>query len=302
MTTPSSAVDASPFRTERITFTSAGETLVGTLFLPGGEGPYRALVVTGPWKNVKEQVASNYARAMAERGYAALAFDFRGWGESAGRPRSMEDPFAKAEDLDAAANYLAARSDVIAVGGLGVCAGSGYLARAATLGDTMKSLALVAPALPSHATVVAQLGGDAGIAAIQEQARGAQDQYDRTGKEVLELAVAPTPQNTLPGADYYTNPARGLIPEWENTFNPASWASWLAFDAQDAAAGLTQPLFIVTSESAVAPDSVREFIARVPGGVGQAWLDNITQFQFYDQPGPVRLASDAVARHFDSTL
>ncbi len=302
MITSSSEVNSCTVRTERVTFTSDDETLVGILFLPGGAGPHRALVVTGPWKNVKEQVASNYARAMAMRGYAALAFDFRGWGESSGRPRSMENPFAKAEDLVAAADYLASRSDVITVGGLGVCAGSGYLLRAATLTDTMQSIALVAPALPDHATVVAQFGGDAGVTAIQQKARDAQAEYDRTGNEVLEIGVAPTPMNTVAGADYYTNPDRCLIPEWDNTFNPASWISWLSLDAQDAAAKLTQPLFIITSDSAVAPESVREFIAKVPHKIDQTWLDGITQFEFYDQPEPVRLAADAVVQHFDATL
>ena len=116
------------------------------------------------------------------------------------------------------------------------------------------------------------------------------------------MGVAPTPQNTVPGADYYTNPSRGLIPEWENTFNPASWTHWLALDAQDAASDLKQPLLVVTSESAVAPDSVREFIAKVPHPVDQLWLDHIPQFDFYDQPDPIRLAANAIADHFRKTL
>ena len=50
--------------------------------------------------------------------------------------------------------------------------------------------------------------------------------------------------------------------------------------------------------AAVNPDSVREFVSNVPGPVDQLWLDGISQFDFYDQPGPMKAASDAAAVHF----
>ena len=70
-----------------VTFESQNETLVGTLFLPntyqdGDRLP--GVVVTGAWTTVKEQMPSTYATQLAHRGYAALVFDFRGWGESQG--------------------------------------------------------------------------------------------------------------------------------------------------------------------------------------------------------------------------
>ncbi|HEY0258704.1 MAG TPA: alpha/beta fold hydrolase, partial [Lacisediminihabitans sp.] len=289
---------------QRVSFLSHGEVLAGALFLPDGPGPHPALVVTGAWRTVKEQMASGYARLMATRGFAALAFDHRGWGESGGRPRSMEDPLVKAEDIIAAAEYLATRDDIApgAVGGLGVCVGSGYLAAAAARTPLIRSLAFVAPGLPSTATVIAQVGGEAGAAFLRQTAREAAEQFERAGEEPLVPAVEPTPENSVPGADYYTNPARGLIPEWDNTFNPASWESWLAFDAQAAADALTQPLLIVTSDSAVSPQSVREFVARVPRPVEERWLDGITQFEFYDRPDTMAIAADEAAAHFARTL
>ena len=54
-------------------FASEGEVLVGNLFLPSERSkPAGAVVVVGPLTSVKEQAAGTYARAMAERGYAAL--------------------------------------------------------------------------------------------------------------------------------------------------------------------------------------------------------------------------------------
>jgi uncharacterized protein len=66
---------------QTVNFESNGTPLVGTLYLPTDRGiPLPAVVVTGAWMTVKEQMAATYAQALAERGFAALAFDFRGWG------------------------------------------------------------------------------------------------------------------------------------------------------------------------------------------------------------------------------
>ena len=73
------------------TFTSAGDRLVGVLYQPA-EQPVAAVVTTGPLTSVKEQATGAYARALAERGFAALAFDHRTFGESEGEPRQFERP------------------------------------------------------------------------------------------------------------------------------------------------------------------------------------------------------------------
>jgi|SRR5215471_6789489 len=72
------------------TFESGGDRLVGNLFFPRLQ-PIAAIVATGPLTSVKEQAAGAYARALAERGFAALAFDHRYFGESDGQPRQFEN-------------------------------------------------------------------------------------------------------------------------------------------------------------------------------------------------------------------
>ncbi|RWE56484.1 hypothetical protein [Mesorhizobium sp.] len=65
-------------RVERVTFASHGEQIVGDLYLPEDLDPARprpALVVTGAWMTIKEQMPARYAREMADRGFAALTFD-----------------------------------------------------------------------------------------------------------------------------------------------------------------------------------------------------------------------------------
>ena len=83
---------------ERFGFRSAGDSLVGILYLPTTP-PKGVVVTTGPLTSVKEQAAGVYAQALAKRGYAALAFDHRTFGESGGAPRQFESPEGKASDI-----------------------------------------------------------------------------------------------------------------------------------------------------------------------------------------------------------
>ncbi|OBK35384.1 hypothetical protein A5658_08175 [Mycobacterium sp. 1245111.1] len=289
-------------RVERVTFSSSGEVLVGDLYLPSLDVDQRrpAVVVAGAWATVKEQMAGGYARQMAARGHPALAFDFRTWGQSGGQPRSMEDPYAKSADIVAAAEFLARyiAADQEAIAGLGICAGSSYMVAAATTAPLIQSVALVAPALPTSADVRENLGGTQSMATLIGAANEALAEYRRTGQQVLVPAVQLPAGDPVSAGDYYADRRRGGVPQWDNTFNPASWSSWIPFDVHSFADKLTQPLLIVHSDAAVNPGSVREFASKVPGPVAQLWLDGISQFDFYDQPGPMKAASDAAAAHF----
>ena len=86
------ANNALAYQTKSISFTSHGEKIVGTLYLPdtvkkGQKIP--AVIVTGAWTTVKEQMPKNYAIELTKRNYAALTFDFRGWGQSSGKIFSL---------------------------------------------------------------------------------------------------------------------------------------------------------------------------------------------------------------------
>ena len=76
------------------------------LYLPA-DRPVAAVVTTGPLTSVKEQATGAYARALSARGFAALAFDHRTFGESGGQPRQFEQPEGKAADVTAAVTALA---------------------------------------------------------------------------------------------------------------------------------------------------------------------------------------------------
>ena len=290
------------YTVERVTFTSGGETLVGNLYIPDGvtlDGTAEAVVVTGAWTTIKEQMSGRYATELAERGFVALSFDFRTWGESGGPTRSLEDPEMKIEDIQAAARFLASLPQVGEVNGLGVCASAGYMATAAERSDTMTSIALVAPWLHDRAIVDTVYGGPEAVAGLIEAGRRAAQAEADSGALQLITAAGPEGSDALMAFDsYYTDPDRGMVAAWENTFNVASWEGWLTFDAIRTAPAIDEPTLIVHSEAAAIPEGARAFFEDLLAPKAQLWLPDVSQFDFYDRPDAVAIAADAAADHF----
>lgn len=75
---------------EKVRFSSAGETLVGDLHMPQSKTRAPAVAIIGPMTYQKEQAPTQYARRLAQQGYAALAYDSRYRGESGGEPRCWQ--------------------------------------------------------------------------------------------------------------------------------------------------------------------------------------------------------------------
>lgn len=287
---------AAEIRTETVRFESNGDMLVGTLYLPEGATPSEAVVVTGAWMTVKEQMAGRYAEELAERGIAALAFDFRGWGQSEGRPRALENPERKIADIVAASGFLQQQLPEARISGLGICASAGYMVEAAERTATLQRVALVAPWLHDAAIVDTVYGGAEGVAKLIATGQAAEAQFAATGTEVTVPAASSTDRSAVMfQVPYYTEADRGLIPEWDNRFNVASWEGWLRFDAIKDAGKLTQPFLMVHSEAAAIPQGAKQFYAAVNAPKQQLWLDGIGQLDFYDRDAPVDAASDAVA-------
>ncbi len=289
---------------EPVSFEHAGQTLAGDLYLPddyqtGDRLP--GVIVTGAWTTVKEQMAGTYAAELADRGYAALAFDFRGWGASPDTIQFLENPQRKTDDIRAAAAYLATRPEVDGdrVAGLGVCASAGYMSDAALDNPNIKSVALVAPWLHDAEIVNAVYGGAEGVAALIEASREAEQ---AASPVILEAASLTNEDAVMYQAPYYTDPDTGLIPEYDNKFNAASWEGWLTYDAIAAADNSDQPTLLVHSDAAAIPQGAKAYAERMGDNATTLWLDDVTQFDFYHQPDAVEASSNAVAEHFERTL
>lgn len=300
----SSFTNAEAATMKKVVFDSHSRTLVGNLYLPndykdGDKLP--GVVVTGAWTTVKEQMPATYAVELADRGYAALVFDFRGWGESNDDIRFLENPKRKTEDINAAADYLVTRPEVDGdkVAGLGICASAGYMSDAAASNPNIKSLALVAPWLHNREIVNVVYGGEEGVNGLIETSREA---TTKPNSMILEAASTTNDKAVMYQTPYYTETDRGLIQEYDNKFNAASWEGWLTYDALQTADVQTKPTLMVHSEAAAIPQGAKEYAERAGDTASLIMIDDVTQFDFYDQPEAVTTSSDAVAKHFAETL
>jgi fermentation-respiration switch protein FrsA (DUF1100 family) len=300
---------------QTLTFNSNGSALSARLHLEGGTSAKArrpGIIVIGSWLTVKEQMPANYAPLIAEAGLAALTFDFRGFGESQGDPREVESARSKSEDILNAAAFLRTRPEVDPerIGVLAICASASYTALAlqgaSRETSDIKSVAMVAPWIHDPELAAQLYGGEAGIAQRLGAARAARERYAATG-EVEYVAAA---SNRDPSAamyaegdalDYYLNPRRGAVPAWGARFAPMAWSEWLESDFVSLAPRFSIPLGIVTGESTATPAGVKKFIADLPRRPDSIWAEG-SQFDFYDKPENVTLATERALAHFRNTL
>jgi fermentation-respiration switch protein FrsA (DUF1100 family) len=282
----------------RFTFQTKGEALVGNLFLPEGGKPAGVVVAVGPLTSVKEQAAGTYAQAMAERGYAALAFDYRCFGESDGQPRQFESPEANIEDIRSAATALLAddRLTNLPLFGLGICFGAGPMVRSVAEDSRFRAFAGVAGVYTDNAQTKAMMGET--YQATIDRGRAAERKRRETGDTETIRAVAPDGGDVaMPlreAYEFYGTP-RGQVPNYVNRYAVQSSAYTLPFDARGAADTINVPVLIVHSEEALTPDLAHAFYAAVRTPKQELWLRSQGQIDFYDDPRLVAPATDAVA-------
>ena len=298
---PAGASPQSGVQLNKVSFDSEGDQLKGHLFLPPNfdkNQQYPAVVVTGSWTSVKEQMPDEYASLLAKDGFITLTFDFRGFGESEGIPRAYEDSERKIKDIRNALTYLEQQSsvDATSLSGLGVCASSGYMAHAAARDPRIKQVALVAPWLhnpemtemlygnrPGGREGLLQLGRDA----AETFARTGEVQYDQSVSELNKMAAMYVPGGSFP---YCLDPAMGAGPEYANQWAVMSWVPWLTFDAISAAEQIDVPVHIVHSESGAVPDGAKSFIENLPTEPTVHWLNDYNQVELYYVPEAVSAA------------
>jgi fermentation-respiration switch protein FrsA (DUF1100 family) len=291
-------------RVEPFTFTSEGDPLIGTLYLPA-DRPVAAAVTTGPLTSVKEQATGAYARALAERGFAALAFDHRTFGQSDGEPRQFEHPEHKADDVRAAMNALGtdARTRDLPIVAVGICAGGGYMARAVADAPHISAFAGVA-GYYSDADAFAESSPQEYRAAI-DRGHAAERRWRATGEVETIPAVAPDGGDVaMPlreAYEYYGTP-RGAVDNYTNRFAVQSFAYTTTFDAQEAAARIRVPFLLVHSKHALAPPLARKFYANIGTSKSEVWLESSGQIDFYDDPRLINPAADAIAERFTVRL
>ncbi|MEO1437846.1 MAG: nuclear transport factor 2 family protein [Bacteroidota bacterium] len=301
------ASTASGVSLKPVQFMSNGHRLQGHLFLPAdfnNQEQYPTAIVTGSWTSVKEQMPDTYASRLAERGWITLTFDFRGFGESEGMPRQVENPQMKIEDIKAAVDFLSQHQNVdqAQLKGLGICASAGYMAHATALDTRITELLLIAPWLhdPTIARSIYDMrpGGTDGLLAAAEAAKNSYAEngempYVLAASELDPLSAMYVPENAF---DYYLNPAKAAGTAYDNRFAVSSWEGWLNFDGISAAENIQQPVRIVHSESGAIPAGTKAFFDGLNNEKTISWLNDYTQQDLYHHDDAITAALDQIKK------
>ncbi|MFG2078668.1 alpha/beta hydrolase [Nonomuraea maritima] len=282
----------------RIEFTSDGLTLTGDLRVPEGVGPWPALVLTGPFTGVRDQVTGLYAARLAERGHVTLSFDHRNWGESEGGPRRHEDPQGKLHDLRAAVSFLRARPEVDPgrIGAVGICLGAGYALKFAAFDPRVKVFAGIAGAYNNPYAM--RMGADyqAALAASTEVL----ERQDLGGPVEYVPAVAERGEAAMPGDEPYAyyGTERGASPHWANEVTRASVRELLTMDNMMGADFLSpKPALVVHGvvDRFCSPEGAEEAFRRLDEPKRLVWVDAKEHIDLYDREPYVTQAVDATA-------
>jgi len=99
-------------RTE-VSFPSGSDTIAAWFWHPGGDATRAPCVVLGHgFSATRSEGLPDFAQRFADAGIAALAFDYRNFGDSTGEPRQLLDIKRQLEDWAAALAYVRSRPDV----------------------------------------------------------------------------------------------------------------------------------------------------------------------------------------------
>jgi uncharacterized protein len=282
---------------ERVSFSADGVTLIGNLAVADNGAP--AVVLTGPFTGVKEQVVGAYAARLHERGLTTLAFDHRGFGESSGR-RAHEDSQGKLADLRAAVSYLLAHPaiDPARVGAVGVCLGGGYAVRAAASDPRIRAVVGIAGGYnsPVRFSESDPQGYRAALTSFIER-------YDEELPAVAADGGAAAMAGDEPFA-YYGTP-RSAAEHWENRVTYGSLHSLMTFDALGAAPFLSDtPLLVVHGQvdAFCSPELAQAVYTDATGPKEILWLDAQQHIDLYDNEPYVAQAVDAAARFLHEHL
>jgi uncharacterized protein len=89
--------------------TASGDDLEAWLYLPEGDGPHPAVVMAHGIGAIKAGGLAPFAERFCREGFAAVAFDYRQWGGSAGQPREELSFRRQREDYGTVIGWTAAQ-------------------------------------------------------------------------------------------------------------------------------------------------------------------------------------------------
>lgn len=286
-----------------VTIAADDLNLAGHLRLPSHRSaPLPALVFTGPFTGVKEQVAGLYAERLASEGFATLAFDHRNFGSSDGHRRQHEDPAGKLSDLTAATSFLANHDEIDSsrIGCVGICMGGGYALKHSAFDRRIKALAVVAAAFNDPKVMREGIGAEGYQQMMASFSDVAGQEYATANIDYIKAVSNVDGEDAaMPGAEpfEYYGTQRSAAAGWVNQMTRLSVRELLTTDLAIGAdfIGPTPTLVVHgRTDGFCSPAGAQDAYDRIGGVKELMWLDTTNHIDLYDQPAYVDPAIDRI--------
>lgn len=289
-----------------------GIQIAANVYTPANYDPsksYSAIVVAHPNGGVKEQVAGLYAQRLAESGFITIVADASYQGASGGKPRNVDKPAFRIEDIRGMADYVTQYAGVNdeKLGLLGVCGGGGYSLAAA---QTDKRFKAVATLSMFNSGVVRRNGFmESQLSTIQERLKQASDAraQEAAGGEVLYTANAKTtdeqadnmPFDLYREGHYYYNRTHAH-PNSTFRYTTSSLIDLMAFDASTNMYLINQPLLMMAGSKADTYYMTEDAFEKATGTEDKELflIDGATHIQTYYVPAYVDQAMKKLKEFF----
>ena len=245
-----------------ISYKLNGINIAANVYTPANYDPskkYSAIVVAHPNGGVKEQVAGLYAQSLAESGYITIAADAAYQGASGGKPRNVDKPANRIEDIHGMADFITQYPgvDINRVGLLGICGGGGYSLKAAQSDKRFKALATLS--MFNSGEVRRNGFMNSQVSTIQERLKQATDAraQEVAGGEIIYAGVAnPTDEEIAKtttdlyreGYEYYYRTHKH--PNSTFLYTTSSLMDLMTWDASSNMDLINQPLLMMAGSKA----------------------------------------------------
>lgn len=311
-----------------VTYKLNGLDISANVYTPTNYDPrksYSAIVVAHPNGGVKEQVAGLYAQRLAEKGYITITADAAYQGGSGGKPRNVDKPAYRIEDIHGMADFILRYPGVDAarLGLFGVCGGGGYSLSAAKTDKRFKSIATLSMFnsgrvrrngyMDSQLDTIQQRLQQATAARTQEVSGGdiPGGTHEMTGGDILYAGDANLTDEQIAKLpfDLYR---QGYHYYWKTHVHPGSTFKYtmsslldlMRWDATDQIELIDQPLLMIAGSKADSLYLTEDAFAKATGTKDKELfkIDGATHIETYWVPQYVDAAMGKLTPFFARTL
>jgi hypothetical protein len=293
-----------------------GLEIVANVYSPANYDPskkYPAIAVAHPNGGVKEQTAGLYAQHLAKQGYITIVADAAYQGGSGGRPRSVDKPAFRIEDINGMADFITRYPgvDTARLGLLGICGGGGYSLSAAKTDKRFKAIATLS--MFNSGRVRRNGFADSQLGTIQQRLRQVSDAraQEMAGGKILyagdadmtDAQIAALPfEMYRQGYEYY----------WRTHAHPGSTFKYtmsslldlMRWDATDQIELIDQPLLMIAGSKADSLYMTEDAFRKATGTKDKELfkIDGATHIETYWVPKYVDAAMGKLAPFYARTL